>query len=106
MAKKSKDKHTERTETPLVGSDARSLRFAEDGIRTGRDFADLMSNLMSDMIAERVSPRVGTAVCNAGGKLLKVVELQFKYGNDDGGGRKDIALAALENKPVKKLLAR
>ena len=54
-----------------------------------------MSNLMSDLLAERVTPRVGTAVCNAGGKLLKVVELQFKYGTPVAGseGKQDISLA-------------
>ncbi len=52
-----------------------------------------MSNLMSDLLAERVTPRVGTAVCNAGGKLLKVVELQFKYGTTTANGKQDISLA-------------
>jgi len=51
-----------------------------------------MSNLMSDLLAERVTPRVGTAVCNAGGKLLKVTELQFKYGTPVAGGKQDISL--------------
>ena len=35
---------------------------------------------MSDLIDGRVTPQVGNAACNAGGKLLKVVELQYKYG--------------------------
>jgi hypothetical protein len=64
-----------------------------------------MSNLMSDLLAERVSPRVGTAVCNAGGKLLKVVELQFKYGNPDDQGKKDISLA-LEDRMAKKAIGK
>lgn len=102
MAKKSKDNSEKRTTPTLVRSNARSLRYAENGVKNGRDFADLMSNLMSDMLAERVSPRVGTAVCNAGGKLLKVVELQFKYGSVDSKGRKDIALA-LEDKHSSRL---
>jgi hypothetical protein len=57
-----------------------------------------MSNLMSDLLAERVAPRVGTAVCNAGGKLLKVVELQFKYGTPTETGKQDISLAFMPNK--------
>jgi hypothetical protein len=64
-----------------------------------------MSNLMSDLLAQRVSPRVGTAVCNAGGKLLKVAELQFKYGNADDQGGKDISLA-FKNDTVKKAIGR
>ena len=35
---------------------------------------------MSDLISGAVKPQIGNAVCNAGGKLLKVVEMQFKYG--------------------------
>lgn len=59
----------------------RSLEIAEGGIATGNDFARCMSALMSDIIASRVTPQVGNAVCNAGGKLLKVVELQLRYGS-------------------------
>lgn len=57
-----------------------SLGIAEKGIVTGHDFAGFMSALMSDLVGGRVSPMVGNAACNAGGKLLKVVEMQMKYG--------------------------
>lgn len=67
----------------------RSLAIAERGIRTGNDFADLMSAVMSDLISGRTSPVVGNAVCNAGGKLLKIVEMQMKYGKPPGGGTQD-----------------
>lgn len=48
-----------------------------------------MSGLMSDLIEGRISPQIGNATCNAGGKLLKVVELQHKYGSPkkDVGGK-------------------
>lgn len=62
-------------------TEPRSLSIAEGGIATGNDFARCMSALMSDIIASRVTPQVGNAVCNAGGKLLKVVELQMRYGS-------------------------
>ncbi len=62
-------------------TEPRSLAIAESGIGTGNDFARCMSALMSDIIASRVTPQVGNAVCNAGGKLLKVVELQLRYGS-------------------------
>ena len=42
-----------------------------------------MSCLMVDIISGRVTPSVGNAACNAGGKLLKVVEMQYKYGTKD-----------------------
>lgn len=40
----------------------------------------MMSALMSDIIEGKVTPQVGNATVNAGGKLLKVVEMQCKYG--------------------------
>ncbi len=57
-----------------------SLRVSKSGIKTGQDFANLMSSVMSDLIEGRIPPQVANAVCNAGGKLLKVVEMQNKYG--------------------------
>ena len=56
------------------------LRIAAKGITTGSDFASMMSALMSDLIEGKVTPNVGNAAVNAGGKLLKIVELQLKYG--------------------------
>ena len=40
---------------------------------------------MSDLIEGRISPAIGNATCNAGGKLLKAVELQYKYGKPAAG---------------------
>jgi hypothetical protein len=65
-------------------SDPRSLAAAERGIRTGAEFASLMSHLMSDIISGRVTPQIGNAACNAGGKLLKIVEMQYKFGTQSG----------------------
>lgn len=64
---------------------ARSLALAGRGISTSLDFAELMSALMSDLIDGRMGPDVGNAVCNAGGKLLKVVEMQHRYGDKARG---------------------
>lgn len=58
----------------------RSIELAERGIHTGADFASVMSALLTDTIAGRVDPQVANSVCNISGKLLKVVELQYKYG--------------------------
>jgi len=58
----------------------RSLPIAERGIRIDRDFANFMSALMSDLIDGRIAPQIGNAACNAGGKLLKVVEMRHKFG--------------------------
>lgn len=56
-----------------------------------------MSGLMSDIIEGKVSPGVGNAACNAGGKLLKVVEMQYKYGSSaPGSSKKILELTAVE----------
>ena len=76
----------------------RSLIVAQKGIKTNTDFANLMSGLMSDLIEGRVTPQVGNATCNAGGKLLKVVEMSYKYGTDTKGkpGQRKLLLAVSE----------
>lgn len=60
-------------------SHSRSAELARQGVRTGEDFANLMSALMSDVIDGAVSPVVANAAVNAGGKLLKVVQMQMQF---------------------------
>lgn len=75
-------------------SEPRSLAISEKGIKTGSQFANLMSAMMGDIISGRVTPAVGNAACNAGGKLLKIVEMQYKYGTQNGNqGNRTITLA-------------
>jgi hypothetical protein len=62
------------------GAEPRTLAFTRAGVVTGTDFADLMSALMSDVIEGTVSPEVANAACNAGRQLLRVVEMQYRYG--------------------------
>lgn len=58
----------------------KAIALAEKGIHTGSQFASVMSALLTDTIAGRIDPQVSNASCNIAGKLLKVVELQYKYG--------------------------
>lgn len=51
-----------------------------------------MSAMMSDIVESRVTPQVGNAACNAGGKLLKVVEMQYKYGVQGKGNERVLQL--------------
>ncbi len=81
--------------TSAASSRPRSLEISDRGIKTGGDFADMMSALMSDLIAGRVTPQIGNATCNAGGKLLKVVEMQYKYGTTQSEGRREKRILAL-----------
>lgn len=55
-----------------------------------------MSALMSDLIEGKITPGVGNAACNAGGKLLKMVEMEAKYGQAGSGtGEKTLLLAGM-----------
>lgn len=55
-----------------------------------------MSSLMGDIISGRVTPAIGNAACNAGGKLLKVVEMQYKFGTQSGDqGNRVLQLAPI-----------
>ena len=70
----------------------RSVAIAERGVRTADDFTSLMSSLMSDLIMQSVSPQVGNAVSSVGGKMLKAVEMTYKYGKADADGNKKLIL--------------
>lgn len=79
----------------------RSLALAARGVHTGADFASLMAALMSDTIEGRIAPGVSNAVCNAGAKLLKVVEMQFRYGRKvDGLEDRILALTPMAAAPA------
>ena len=80
------------TNTIEKSAKPRSLAIAANGIRTSGDFANMMSALMSDLIEGRVTPQTGNATCNAGGKLLKVVEMSYKYGTEGKPGRRSLLL--------------
>ena len=75
----------------------RSLGIASKGINTAQQFSALMSAIMSDLLEGNIQPAIANATCNAGGKLLKMVELNQKYGQPpDQGGMKNLQLVAPE----------
>lgn len=52
-----------------------------------------MSALMSDLIEGSITPIVANATVNAGGKLLKVVEMQYRYGQPKASAPLSLTLA-------------
>lgn len=74
-------KRKENTDGDSEVAAPRALAISEAGVVTGQDFAGLMSALMSDVIAGRIDIGAANAAVNAGGKLLKVIEMQYKYGS-------------------------
>lgn len=71
---------------PAAKGAPRSLAIAETGIGNSHQFAAFMSALMADLVSGRVAPQIGNAAANAGGKMLKVVEMQMKYGTASPDG--------------------
>jgi hypothetical protein len=68
--------------------------MAAKGVETAQDFANMMSALMSDVIEGKIAPPVASATCRAASNLLRVVELQYKYGKaPDGGQPQNLMLA-------------
>lgn len=76
----------------------RSIAYTEAGVRTGADFANLMSALMGDVIEGTISPNVANAACNAGRQLLRVVEMQYRYGPSSQPSALQLAPAAPERR--------
>lgn len=68
-----------RTRKAGASATARSLSLARRGVDTATQFKGLMSALMSDVIEGKVAPQIVNAACNAGGKLLKTVELERRF---------------------------
>ena len=78
-------------------SESRSVTLMrKGGVTTGVDFARLMSAMMSDVIEGAITPDIANAACNAGGKLLKVVEMQYKYAPPKVGEQPELVLAPKE----------
>jgi hypothetical protein len=75
---------------------SRSLTIAKAGLRTGFDTINILTATITDVLEDEITTNQANVVVNAIGKVLKVVELQLKYGkpkNSDGhGGRGDLVL--------------
>jgi hypothetical protein len=74
------------------GKKARCVAVADNGVKTGAQFAQLMSLLIGDIASDRIDAKTANAMCNAGGKLLKVVEMQHKYGGNNAAKVKTLSL--------------
>lgn len=51
-----------------------------------------MSALIGDIVSGRVDVKVANAACNAGGKLLKITEMEHKYGRNKAAAKDDRTL--------------
>lgn len=71
----------------------RCVEIADRGIKNSRDFRDFMSALMSDLARGKIAANAGNAMCNAGGKMLKMVDLEYKYGTNPERKRGTLTIA-------------
>ena len=71
-----------------------SISIASQGINTTLELAKLMSALISDLAEDRISTQVANAICNASGRLLKVAEIQFKFGTANGKQNRPLCLTS------------
>jgi hypothetical protein len=78
------------------------LAIAQGGLRTGFDTINMLTATITDVLEENVTTNQANVVVNAIGKVLKVVELQFKYGKPrtDRGGERDLVLIGGQNAAV------
>lgn len=96
------------------GEAPRSVGIASRGIRTAGDAANFLSALIGDVMTEAVPTKIANTACNGMGKLLKVVDMQQRYGKPkDGEPEKMLVLAdptdarrAAEQTEREQLLAR
>lgn len=58
------------------------LAISERGVRTAQDFAQLMSAMMGDVLAGRLSAGKASVATRSGCALLKVIEMQYRYGSE------------------------
>ena len=59
--------------------------LADNGISTGADFSRVMAALRADVVGGRIEPNRANAACNVAGKLIRMVEMQHKYGKQVAG---------------------
>jgi hypothetical protein len=74
-----------RTTKPPQVAESRSVRIARDGITNSQQFTSLFSGLIADLAEQKVTAGIANAMCNAGGKMLKMVELEIRYGQQVPG---------------------
>jgi len=81
---------------PAKSHTTRSLAIAKGGLRSGFDTINLLTATITDVLEEEITTNQANVVVNAVGKVLKVVELQQKFGKSKADGRdRDLVLGAL-----------
>lgn len=77
-------KGSEASNKGAASTGSRSFNVARRGVKTGSDFTELITSLMCDVVIGDVEESAAAVSLNAAGKLLKLTELQLKYGARNG----------------------
>jgi hypothetical protein len=92
MSTSSKTKLDENKEISKPNGKPTSIAIAQNGINVSGDVKRLTAALACDVIAGLVPPSNANAACNAIGKLLKTVEMEYKFGRQLASGERTLAL--------------
>ena len=57
-----------------------SLLVGERGVKTTSDLAEFFTALMTDVVSGNVLAEDATAVCKAGDKVIRAVEIELEHG--------------------------
>lgn len=72
------------------------VALADNGISTAADFLRMMTALLADTVTGRVQPQTANATCNVAGKIIRMVEMQHKYGRQvEGSTERMLALTPI-----------
>jgi hypothetical protein len=75
------------------GPPGHALTLAQVGLDTDLKFAKLMEAIIADLGRGEITPQIALAMCNASGKLLKMLELKHRFGKSASeGGPKTLQL--------------
>jgi hypothetical protein len=74
-------------------ADPRSMHLImTEGLSDSRRCANVLGAITLDVLSSRIAPQVGNTACNAIGKLLKLKEMEIKYGTVVNGGPRRLEL--------------
>ena len=74
-----------------------SLTVARKGIKSSSDFCEFYAAMISDVVSGQMTPQQANAACNGGDKIIKMLDLERKYGTRPDSPRRSMRLALESN---------
>lgn len=92
MKKITKEKESKKQVAKIRMEPTSAKMMAKTGVSDSRKCANVLGAIALDVLQERITPPTGNTACNAIGKLLKIKELEIKYGRPMPDGPKRLQL--------------